>query len=373
MKPPAGPRRCLAIEGVCHTFGDVVAADHVDLEVRSGQVHCLLGPSGSGKSTLLRLIAGLETLQRGSISIAGVEVAGPRRHKPPEERSVGLVFQDYALFPHLSVRRNVTFGMDDRSRKQQHRSADELLERVGMSAYAEAMPHTLSGGQQQRAALARALAREPAVMLLDEPFSGLDERLRGEVRRNTLDILRAAGVATLMVTHDPRESLLAGDVVSVLRAGRIAQTGSPDEVYHRSLDPWVAEVFGPVNRIPGTVHSGRVSAPWGVLEASELDDGPVEILVRPAAVALSREAAGASARELAPGAPGRHVDRPQRGRITAVESAGDLANLTVTVGDHVLEVQDFARRGWQAGDEVAVDVAAGAAVIRAAERSDGGI
>ncbi len=342
----AGVTRCLVVSDVCHDFGDIVAADHVDLEVCSGEVHCLLGPSGSGKSTLLRLIAGLETLQHGTISIAGVEVAHPRVHKPPEHRSVGFVFQDYALFPHLNVRRNVTFGMDRGPRAERLRAAAELLERVGMADYAEAMPHTLSGGQQQRVALARALAREPAVMLLDEPFSGLDERLRGEVRRTTLKVLRAAGVATLMITHDPREALQAGDVLSVLRTGRILQTGSPEAVYHRPADRWVAEVFGPINRIQGVARSGHVSAPWGELEAPDVDDGPVEILIRPAAVELSREGEGG------------------RGRITGLESAGDLVKLTVALGDHALEVQDLARRGWRVGDDVTVRVAPGAAVVR---------
>ncbi len=343
---------CLVVSDVCHDFGDIVAAEHIDLEVCSGEVHCLLGPSGSGKSTLLRLIAGLERLQQGTISIAGVEVASPRAHKPPEHRSVGFVFQDYALFPHLNVGRNVTFGMERGSREEKRSAAAELLERVDMAAYIEAMPHTLSGGQQQRVALARALAREPAVMLLDEPFSGLDERLRGEVRRTTLDVLRAAGVATLMVTHDPGEALQAGDVLSVLRAGRILQTGSPEAVYHRPADRWVAEVFGPVNRIGGTARNGRVNTPWGELEAPDHDDGPVEILIRPAAIELASEGEGV------------------RGGITVVEPAGDLVKLTVALGDHALEVQDLARRGWRVEDEVVVRVAAGAASVRLIERRD---
>lgn len=344
MMPP-NPRSCLVVADVSHAFGDVVVADRVDLEVRAGEVHCLLGPSGGGKSTLLRLIAGLERLEHGSISIAGDEVANQRRHVPPERRSVGFVFQDYALFPHLDVLGNVTFGMGRGPRAERRRAATELLERVGMASHARAMPHTLSGGQQQRVALARALAREPAVMLLDEPFSGLDEHLRGEVRHTTLEVLRAADVAILMVTHDPREAMLAGDVVSVLRAGRIVQTGAPKDVYHRPVNRWVAEVCGPVNRIRGIVRSGAVSSPWGTLEAPGLDDGPVEILLRPAAIALSREAAGTV------------------GRIVAAESMGDLAKLVVAIGDHTLEVQELARRGWQVGDDVSVTVAAGAAVI----------
>ncbi len=213
-----------------------VVVDGVDLELTPGRVHCLLGDSGSGKTTLLRLVAGFERPSSGCITINGQCVAG-RHFMPPEHRPVGFVFQDYALFPHLNVRKNVTFGMNGR-RRDNVAAADVLLARVGMSGYAKAMPHTLSGGQQQRVALARALARDPKVMLLDEPFSGLDQTLRDRVRDDTLDVLRSAGVAVLMVTHDPREAMVCADDISVMRHGKVVASGGPSEVCVRCKDAY---------------------------------------------------------------------------------------------------------------------------------------
>jgi iron(III) transport system ATP-binding protein len=207
------------------------AIDGVSLELRAGQVHALLGDSGSGKSTLLRLIAGLERPARGTIQIGEAVVAdGRRRCVPPEKRRLGMVFQDFALFPHLTVSRNVQFGMPGRSPGRRRAEAEALLERVGMAGFGRAMPHTLSGGQQQRVALARALGRDPQVMLLDEPFSGLDASLRDRVRADTLAILCRAGVAVLMVTHDPREALLSAQTMSIMRAGRFTATGRPADL-----------------------------------------------------------------------------------------------------------------------------------------------
>ncbi len=352
MNGPGESRAGLVVTGVGHRYGEIVAADGVDLEASPGEVHCLLGPSGSGKSTLLRLIAGLEPLQSGSISIAGRVVADGRVHEPPEARSVGFVFQDYALFPHLDARHNVAFGIDRGSRRERRRAAEAWLERVGLAEHAAAMPHTLSGGQQQRVALARALIREPEVMLLDEPFSGLDERLRADVRRFALELLRETGAATLMVTHDPREALLAGDRVSVLRAGRVLQTGTPKEVYQRSASRWVAEVFGPVNRLTGIAREGSVSSLWGPLD-SAMADGKVEILIRPDALVLER--------------PTGSTDGVVRGTVTAVTSTGALATVAVDLGGQRVEVQDFVRRGWLQGDEVDVALSPGAAMVRSRE------
>ena len=188
----------------------------LNLEVRAGQVHCVLGPSGCGKTTLLRLVAGLERLDRGAIAIGGRTVADERLHTPPERRSVGMVFQDHALFPNLSVRKNVLFGMRRHRRSTRRAAAEQLLEQVGMAPFADRMPHTLSGGQQQRVALARALASDPSVMLLDEPFSNLDAELRADLRRGLLAVLRRANVATLMVTHDPAEADAVADQVTWL-------------------------------------------------------------------------------------------------------------------------------------------------------------
>lgn len=204
--------------------------DCVNLTLHSGRVHGLLGPSGCGKSTLLRLIAGLERPRCGRIVIGARTVVDNGHSIAPEKRPVGIVFQDYALFPHLSVQRNITFGMTSGNRSQRAAAANELLHRVGLKSLGNAMPHTLSGGQQQRVALARALARRPDVMLLDEPFSGLDAELRREVRKMTVNLLRESNVAVLMVTHDPDEARAVADEVSVMRAGAIVVTGSPSDV-----------------------------------------------------------------------------------------------------------------------------------------------
>ena len=344
--------RGLTITDVSHRFGSIVAADHVHLGVQPGQVHCLLGPSGSGKSTLLRLVSGLEKLQEGTIEIGDETVA--RRtsqgaiHLAPEQRAVGFVFQDYALFPHLDARHNVAFGMESGSKQDKLRRADEWLKRVDLAGHRSAMPHTLSGGQQQRVALARSLAREPAVMLLDEPFSGLDLQLRADVRRTTLELLRETAAATLMITHDPREALLAGDVVSVIREGRILQNGSPSEVYRRPVSREVAEIFGPVNVWPATAQNGWVDSPWGELEAPAQDS--VEILVRPDALLLT------------PAGESPPADAA-RGSIVEVADTGTLANVRVELGDRTLEVQDLSRRGWRVGQSVDVALEPGSALV----------
>ena len=238
LRSPGGAS-AVVLQGVCVRYGrgpDVVRDTSLTLD--AGRVHCLLGDSGCGKSTLLRLICGLEQASAGTVQVGGEMVDGGGVFVPPERRPVGLVFQDFALFPHLSVLGNVMFGME-RPRKRGRRAgasdprrkrAEALLDRVGMAGRGKAMPHTLSGGQQQRVALARALARDPKVMLLDEPFSGLDAMLRERVRTQTLELLAEAGVAVLMVTHDPHEALVSADTVSVMRQGRIAVTGDPGQV-----------------------------------------------------------------------------------------------------------------------------------------------
>jgi len=203
--------------------------DALDLDVPNGIVRCILGPSGCGKTTLLRLISGLEPLDRGSITIAGRVVASESVHLPPEKRRVGMVFQDFALFPNLSVRRNVLFGVRGGNRRSRRAKADQLLERVGMMGFADRMPHTLSGGQQQRVALARALASSPEVMLLDEPFSSLDADLRSELRVELLGILRRAGIATVMVTHDPQEASAVADEITWLTPPAARPASSKNE------------------------------------------------------------------------------------------------------------------------------------------------
>jgi iron(III) transport system ATP-binding protein len=278
----------LVLSHVSHAYGHVAAIEGVSLAIGAGQVLCLLGPSGCGKSTALRVAAGLERLQAGRIDIDGETVADAARDLslPPERRSVGLVFQDYALFPHLDVLGNVAFGLAGQGSEETRARAVALLEQVGMAHAAGFFPHTLSGGEQQRVALARALARQPKVMLMDEPFSGLDTRLRDRVRDDTLSVLKASGVATLLVTHDPEEAMRMSDTVAIMRAGFVVQVGSPADLYRRPQDSFVAAFMGETNRIEATARGGRLATPWGDLPAPVAvpEGGRAEILIRPEAL-----------------------------------------------------------------------------------------
>jgi iron(III) transport system ATP-binding protein len=277
----------LALVAVTHAYGRKTAVDDVSLDLAAGEILCLVGPSGCGKSTLLRLAAGLEPLQRGAVRIGGCVVADGLRQMPPELRGVGLVFQDYALFPHLSVLDNVRFGLSDLPSAEQRARAVETLAQVGMGDYAQAYPHELSGGQQQRVALARALAPRPAVLLLDEPFSGLDARLREQIRDETLHVLKRSGAATLLVTHDPEEAMFLGDRIALMNEGRLVQLGTPVDLYTRPVDTFAATFFGEANRLRGTACGRRVATPLGGIPCS-LDDGEAaEVLVRPEALRLS--------------------------------------------------------------------------------------
>ncbi len=278
----------LHIIGVSHAFGDNRVLDNTSLMIPAGEVVCLLGPSGSGKTTLLRLAAGLERLQQGKILIDDVVVADEGRHVPPEHRGIGLMFQDYALFPHLSVIDNVTFGLLDQSKDKARRRAMEMLDQVGMTSRAENHPHMLSGGQQQRVALARALAPEPKVLLLDEPFSGLDTNMRGQIREETLTVLKGSGVATVMVTHDPEEAMFMADRIKILgETGRILQSGRPHDIYYHPQHEFVAKLFGLMNRFESVVEDGCVEIPIGKISAKGLGKGrKVEVLVRPEGVTL---------------------------------------------------------------------------------------
>ena len=272
----------LVLEGVSHRYGSLVAVDNVDLTIATGELVCLLGPSGCGKSTTLRIAAGLEPLQRGRVVIQGREVASEVIFTPPERRGVGLVFQDYALFPHLRVIDNVAFGLDRESAARRRVMALETLEMVGMAAYAEVFPHTLSGGEQQRVALARALAPEPGLMLLDEPFSDLDIQLRNRVRDETLALLKERGVSTLLVTHDPEEAMRMADRIALMRHGRIVQEGTPAQLYKHPVDSFVAGFFREINRLEGVVESGHVATPLGSICARQYGDGClVSVLIRP--------------------------------------------------------------------------------------------
>ncbi|MEL6913253.1 MAG: ABC transporter ATP-binding protein [Pseudomonadota bacterium] len=262
-------------------FGPKTAVKEVSLTVAAGEVTCLLGNSGCGKSTTLRAVAGVEKVASGAVLMDGRDIT----HMPPEARGIGLMFQDFALFPHLRVAENVAYGLKDRRAGRARVAA--LLARVGLAHYARAYPHELSGGEQQRVALARALAPEPRVMLMDEPFSGLDERLRDAVRDETLQVLREAGTAVLLVTHDPQEAMRMADQIALMRAGRIVQSGAPYTVYNEPVDLAAAQFFSDINVIEGEVQNALVDTAFGPFLAPGHPDGtPVDIAIRPQHVGI---------------------------------------------------------------------------------------
>lgn len=255
MTPIADEPAAVSLRGVGKAFGPTEVLIDLDLELEPGTVTALLGPSGCGKTTALRVIAGLEPLDGGTVAIGESVVSGPGVHVPTERRRVGMVFQDGALFPHLSVARNVGYGLGRGDRRGGPRIA-EMLELVGLSGFGDRSPDSLSGGQRQRVALARALAPAPAVVLMDEPFSNLDAQLRARLRREVAEVVRAAGVTVLLVTHDRDEAFVMADRVAVMREGSIAQTASPRDIYARPADDWIAAFVGEVG--------GRLQ-PGGVL------------------------------------------------------------------------------------------------------------
>jgi iron(III) transport system ATP-binding protein len=294
-----------------------MAVDGVSLDVKRGEVLCLLGPSGCGKSTTLRIAAGLERPDSGLVFVGGRLVEGEGRHEPPETRRVGLMFQDYALFPHLTAKENVAFGLAKLPRATRNARAEDELARVGLSALKDAYPHTLSGGEQQRVALARMLAPKPDVVLMDEPFSGLDAALRDEVRGTTLKRLKEERAAVVMVTHDPDEAMRVGDRVALMRAGRIVQEGTPTEIYRHPSDAQAVALFGGANIFHARVTNGYVASPFGQARANSVAEGEwAEILYRPASVRVAET--GVHARVLAV--------RPYAGQLE-VEAAIDRCAL----------------------------------------------
>jgi iron(III) transport system ATP-binding protein len=282
----------LTVEGLFRRFGDRDVVADVSFPVESGQVTCLLGQSGCGKSTTLRLIAGVDRPDGGTIRIDGETVSGAGRLVPPERRSVGLMFQDFALFPHLSVADNVAFGLP-RGAEGRAARIDELLERVALSGFGAKYPHELSGGEQQRVALIRALAPRPRIMLMDEPFSGLDERLRDGIRDETLALLKEEGAAVVLVTHEPHEAMRMADEILLMRAGRIVQRGAPYNLYNAPVDKAAAAFFSDINVLTGVSRGALTETPFGAFLTPGLADGaPVEIVIRPQHVKIDFDRAG---------------------------------------------------------------------------------
>ncbi len=313
------------MEGLSRHYGPVVALDNLDLTVQPGELIALLGPSGCGKTTTLRLLAGLEDADTGRINVAGRDIT----RLPASKRDMGMVFQAYSLFPHMTVRENVAFGLRLRkiSAAKRDQRALEMLELVDLGTQADRYPHQISGGQQQRVALARALAIEPQVLLLDEPLSALDAKVRAQLRDQIRRIQLEVGITTLFVTHDQEEALAIADRVGVMRAGRLEQLAPPTEVYSRPATSFVAEFVGLSNRLAGTVTGSTVTVRGHDLPLvdSSTPAGPVTAIVRPEAVTMASDDTG--------------VSGPMSGTVIASTFLGATSRVTVDLGDTTIMAQ----------------------------------
>ena len=334
--PPA-----LALQGVTRRFGDLVVVDELDLEVATGSLTALLGPSGCGKTTTLRLVAGLDVPDAGRIVVHGTTVAGPDTFLPPERRRIGLVFQDHALFPHLSVVDNIAFGLDHLEASARRARCMEMLELVGLDTTQGArLPSQLSGGQQQRVALARALAPEPRVLLLDEPFSNLDAGLRASVREEVRAILAVTGTTAVVVTHDQTEALSLADQVAVMDRGRLHQMATPHELYAQPATRFVAEFVGDALTLPGR-RAGRwfVDTALGRLETMHaVHDTDLAVMIRPEEILVRPDEAG-------------------DGIVRGVTYYGHDQVVSVARGGLVLEARMGPTARFRPGDHVRVEVA----------------
>jgi putative spermidine/putrescine transport system ATP-binding protein len=314
------------LEGLSRHYGLVKALDGLDLTLHQGELVVLLGPSGCGKTTTLRLLAGLEDADTGRIMVGGNDVT----HRPASKRDMGMVFQAYSLFPHMTVKDNVAFGLKLRHKAKAERDqrAMEMLELVGLTEQAGRYAHQLSGGQQQRVALARALAIEPQVLLLDEPLSALDAKVRAQLRDQIRRIQLEVGITTLFVTHDQEEALAIADRVGVMREGHIEQLGSPTDIYSRPATPFVAEFVGLTNRIAGEVRAAGSVIVRGCtlpLVDPSVPAGGVVALVRPEAVTVASQSSGEAGL--------------LNGTVIATTFLGATSRVTVDLGDTTILAQ----------------------------------
>lgn len=327
------PTPRLQVQSLSRSFDGVRVVDNVSFQVQPGQVACLLGPSGCGKSTTLRIIAGVDMQDEGRILVDGQLICDTRFRVPPEQRAIGLMFQDFALFPHLPVSENVAFGLRGGYRAHRDR-VTALLERVQMTRHIDSYPHQLSGGEQQRVALARALAPRPRVLLMDEPFSGLDERLRDGIRDETLALLKDEGTAVLLVTHEPDEAMRMADQILLMRAGRIVQQGAPYNLYNAPVDREAAGFFSDINVLTGRVQGALTETPFGRFLTPGVPDGrEVEIVIRPQHLRIDFDRAGqgpAPTVENGTAARARVIRARYLGRESLVEFATEQGAIALT-------------------------------------------
>jgi iron(III) transport system ATP-binding protein len=351
----------LTFEGVERRYGTSRALKGVSLDIAPGEVVCLLGPSGCGKTTLLRIASGIEKPSRGRVLINGQEVAGPQRFVPPEQRNVGLMFQDFALFPHLTILDNVAFGLRALPRADAEREALALLARVGLEGFAGQYPGILSGGQAQRVALARAMVPRPSVMLMDEPFSGLDVQLRDHLQEETLALLRETRATCMIVTHNPEEAMRLGDRVAVMQSGRIMQIGRAEDLYRNPADLFVARLFSEINEVRYVIEGGQINTPVGKFALADMVDGEEAILcIRQRAI---ERVAPSNGTKLAGALPGR---------VLRAKFLGDAVQLEVGVQgfDTPLKVRVDEAAAPVRGAEVAVTIPPTSVLVFPAERQE---
>lgn len=286
----------LEINNISLAYGRAQVVKNLSLSARRGDILCLVGPSGGGKSSLLRLIAGLETPDAGTILLDGDKLADAKTQAPPEERSVGMIFQDNALFPHMTIGENIAFGMGKASATAKKQKVEELLASVGLEGFAGRYPHTLSGGQQQRVALVRALARDPAVVLMDEPYANIDHELRRSLRRQARLALKQAGAIVVLVTHDPEEALEMGDDIAVLVDGEIVQHAAPEEIYENPATRIVAQLFGKGQSFKARIEGNTAHTDVGAINLSRTPSvqGDCFVVIRPEAITLEKQEASAA-------------------------------------------------------------------------------
>lgn len=271
----------LELRNISKKFETKEILKRISLKVYPGQVTCLLGPSGCGKTTTLRIISGLVRQDEGEVLINGKIVSNSKVHIPPEKRRVGLLFQDFALFPHLTVEENIAFGLIG-SKLDRKKRINELLEKVKLEPLKKNFPHELSGGEQQRVALARAIAPRPIILLMDEPFSNLDDRLRDQIREDTLSVLKEENVSVLLITHEPTEAMKMADEIALIKNGSIIQSGSPIEIYNNPTSRAAVEFFSDLNIIHGIVTKAEINTLFGQFDTPQFNEGTdVEVLIRP--------------------------------------------------------------------------------------------